>query len=154
MPIRSVFLLIALSGAGCLAPAADGAATDGPGGGLPAGMTPEAFFTERIRPLLAENCWRCHGPRKQRNGLRLDSRAGVLQGGHGPDVEPGHPERSRLIDAVGYEDGDLQMPPDGRLGDAQLADLATWIRLGVPWAEPAPVEVPASTASGQAGAAR
>jgi mono/diheme cytochrome c family protein len=106
--------------------------------GLPAGMTAEDFFRARIRPLLEENCWRCHGPRKQRSGLRLDSRAAVLRGGHVPDVEPGQPERSRLLDAVGYDDGDLQMPPDGRLAPNEVADLATWIRLGVPWAEPAP----------------
>jgi uncharacterized membrane protein/mono/diheme cytochrome c family protein len=102
---------------------------------LPSGMTAEDFFLQRIRPVLADQCWRCHGARKQRNGLRLDSREGVLQGGHTQDVALGHPETSRLIDAIGYEDGDLQMPPEAKLSDAQIADFATWVRLGVPWAQ-------------------
>ncbi len=103
---------------------------------LPDGMSGDDFFLQRIRPILVDQCWRCHGPRKQRNGLRLDSRDAVLQGGHVADVDPGHPETSRLIDAIGYEDGDLQMPPDAKLSDGQIADFATWVRLGVPWADP------------------
>ncbi len=102
---------------------------------LPDGVTAEDFFNQRIRPVLADQCWRCHGQHKQRNGLRLDSRDAVLQGGHIVDVNPGHPETSRLIDAIGTEDGDLHMPPDATLSAAQIADFATWVRLGVPWAE-------------------
>lgn len=103
---------------------------------LPAGMTADDFFLQRIRPVLADQCWHCHGPRTQRNGLRLDARDAVLLGGRIPDVDPGHPETSRLIDAIGYEDGDLHMPPDGKLSDEQIADFAAWVGLGVPWADP------------------
>ncbi len=94
-----------------------------------------AFFRERIRPVLVENCWRCHGPARQRGGLRLDSRAAVLQGGRTSVVEPGHPELSALIDAISYDNPDLQMPPAGMLGAQERTDLATWIAIGVPWAE-------------------
>ncbi|MBI3736522.1 hypothetical protein HY256_08425, partial [Candidatus Sumerlaeota bacterium] len=39
------------------------------------------FFEKKIRPLLSENCFACHGPAKQKSGLRLDTRAGLLAGG-------------------------------------------------------------------------
>ena len=35
------------------------------------------FFESKVRPLLAEHCTRCHGPDKQRGGLRLDVRRGL-----------------------------------------------------------------------------
>jgi hypothetical protein len=40
-----------------------------------------AFFENHIRPLLEAKCLECHGPKKQENGLRLDSRKGWEQGG-------------------------------------------------------------------------
>ena len=47
---------------------------------------------------------------------------------------PGHPDESRLIEAV-RQTGDVQMPPDGKLTDAQVAALERWIKLGAPWPE-------------------
>ena len=41
----------------------------------------EAFFENRIRPVLAGVCLRCHGPQKQSGGLRLDSREAIVKGG-------------------------------------------------------------------------
>ena len=56
------------------------------------------FFEKRIRPLLAEHCQVCHGPRLQQGGLRLDSADFLRQGGQsGPAVVPGEAEKSRLI---------------------------------------------------------
>src|SRR5262245_3122185 len=81
--------------------------------GPPAPATPaQADFVERrVRPVLVENCVRCHGPKKQMGGLRLDSRDTLLRGGdNGPVVEPGSPETSRLVQAVRHS-GDLKMPP-------------------------------------------
>jgi hypothetical protein len=106
-----------------------------------AGTTPEGteFFEKRVRPLLVENCHRCHSAAaKQRGNLRLDSRAGVLKGGdNGPAIVPGQPERSLLLKAVGYTDADLRMPPKGRLSAVQVADLTAWVRMGAPWPEEA-----------------
>ena len=94
----------------------------------------EAFFEKKIRPLLAENCFKCHGEEKQKGGLRLDSRAEALIGGDlGPAFVPGHAEQSRLIEAVRYTNEDLQMPPKKRLSPTEIADLTTWIDLGAPW---------------------
>src|SRR2546423_24513 len=79
------------------------------------------FFEKRIRPLFAERCHKCHGPEKQTSGLRLDMREGILGGGeHGAAIVPGKPDESLLITAVGYENRDLQMPPDKKLTDQQV----------------------------------
>src|SRR4051794_5426223 len=70
------------------------------------------FFETKVRPILVQRCYRCHsgGARKQKGGLHLDSREGLQKGGDsGPAIVPGHPERSRLIEAVGYTNLDLQM---------------------------------------------
>src|SRR5436190_22494361 len=69
------------------------------------------FFEKHVRPVLAENCLRCHGPKKQMSGLRLDSRAALLEGGdNGPAVTPGDPDHSPLVRAVRHQ-GERKMPP-------------------------------------------
>src|SRR3984957_619627 len=81
------------------------------------------FFEKKIRPVLAENCYQCHGPEKQKAGLRLDSAAGIGKGGEsGPSVIPGDTEKSLLLKAVRQTD-DLKMPPKGKLKDAEIADM-------------------------------
>src|SRR5687767_5278204 len=70
----------------------------------PAPTTPVAqdttFFETKIRPLLAANCFACHGE-KAMAGLRVDSREGLLKGGEtGPAVVPGDPDRSTMLKAV------------------------------------------------------
>jgi cytochrome c553 len=109
----------------------------GLGGPLPARAdTADAdFFEKRVRPILAENCFSCHGAKKTRGGLRLDSREALLKGGDtGPAIVPGDPAKSLLIKAVGYQDPELQMPPDNKKLPAQaIADLTTWIKAGAVW---------------------
>jgi hypothetical protein len=100
-----------------------------------AGTEPAEFFEREIRPLLSERCFKCHGKKKAKSGLRLTSRASILKGGdNGPAAVPGKPAASRMIQAVRQE-GDLKMPPDGKLAAAQVAKLAHWIELGLPWPE-------------------
>ena len=104
------------------------------------------FFEKRVRPLFAEHCYECHSAsaKKLKAGLRLDARASILRGGEsGPAVMPGQPDDSLLLKAVRYHDKDLQMPPPQngqarKLADAQIADLAEWVRLGAPMPEPLP----------------
>src|SRR5437899_1191446 len=72
------------------------------------------FFESRIRPVLADKCYKCHSERaeKVKGGLLLDTRARMLKGGEsGPAIVPGDPDKSLLIKAVRYSDPDLQMPP-------------------------------------------
>ena len=62
---------------------------------------------ERVRALLETRCVSCHGPEKQKGGLRLDSREAVLKGGEsGPGAAPGDPDHSLLLRAVRHEAGD------------------------------------------------
>ena len=90
-------------------------------------------FEQRIRPLLIANCIDCHGPDKQKGGLRLDSRAGWQTGGDsGPALVPGKLAESKLWQAVSYADRDLRMPPKRKLKDSELADLKLWIESGAP----------------------
>ena len=99
------------------------------------------FFEQKIRPVLAENCYKCHSARakKLKAELRLDSRAGLLKGGEtGPVVVPGKPEARLLIRAVVYLDSELEMPPTKKLPDRVIADLQEWIRMGAPWPEEKP----------------
>ncbi len=98
----------------------------------------ERFFETEVRPMLAARCLECHGPDKQEAGLRLDSREALLKGSDGEVVVvPGEPDKSPLIHAVRYE-GNVQMPPAGKLADNELAMLTTWVKLGVPWGGAAP----------------
>jgi hypothetical protein len=94
------------------------------------------FFEKNIRPVLVDNCYKCHsaGSEKIKGGLLLDTKQGLLKGGDtGPAIVPGDPEKSLLIKAVRYTDADLKMPPkDKRLADNQIADLAAWVKMGAP----------------------
>lgn len=91
------------------------------------------FFETKIRPLLHEHCISCHGEKKQWSGFRVDSRSSLLNGGdNGPAIVPGDPTSSLLIKAVHRLDG-LEMPPDYKLTDEQIADLNQWILRGAAW---------------------
>lgn len=72
----------------------------------------ELFETD-IRPVLIERCLECHGKEDQSGELRVDSREFLLKGGeNGRVIVPGHPEQSRLVEAI-RRSGDLEMPrPD------------------------------------------
>ncbi len=94
------------------------------------------FFEKRIRPLLADRCYKCHSAaaEKVKAGLLLDSRAGLLKGGDtGPAIVPGSEDQSLLIQAVRWADKDLQMPPKKKLSDPEIADLTSWVKMGALW---------------------
>ncbi len=93
------------------------------------------YFELKVRPVLAAHCWECHGPNKQKAGLRLDSRAAILKGGEtGPALVAGKPESSLLVEAIGYE-GSVQMPPQRKLATDEIASLTAWVKQGAPWPE-------------------
>jgi hypothetical protein len=91
------------------------------------------FFEKRIRPILVEHCFECHGGEKKiKGGLRLDSAEGWRKGGDsGPAIVPGKPEESLLLEALRSE-GDLKMPPRERLPQTTVAAFEQWIRSGAP----------------------
>ncbi len=89
-------------------------------------------FERRIRPLLSRRCFSCHSQRAKtiHGGLRLDRADDLRRGGDsGAAVVPGKPEESLLVKAIGYEE-DIQMPPDGKLPEAEIAELVAWIASG------------------------
>jgi hypothetical protein len=108
------------------------------------------FFEKRVRPLLTDNCHSCHGPQRQKAGLRLDSREAFLKGSSsGAVVQPGHPDTSALVRAVRY-DGDIKMPPKGRLPAEAVETLTAWVRMGAAWPEAPATPVPGADATAKA----
>ena len=105
------------------------------------------FVERQVRPLLIERCHKCHGDLKEpKGGLKLTDRATVLKGGEsGPAAVAGKPADSYLIQTIGYRDA-LQMPPDSKLSDAQIATLTRWVELGLPWPESSSQPAPADDA--------
>jgi hypothetical protein len=95
----------------------------------------EAFFEVKVRPVLAGQCFKCHGGDKVSGGLRVDSREALLKGGdRGGAIVPGKPERGTLLQAVRHHPGaDLKMPPKEKLSPAVVEDLAAWVRAGAVW---------------------
>ena len=94
------------------------------------------FFEKSVRPLLIEKCYSCHSDaqKKHKGGLVVDSLAGLQQGGDtGPALVPGNPDKSLIVEAVRYTNEDMQMPPKGKLADAEIAILTKWVKLGAPW---------------------
>lgn len=93
------------------------------------------FFETKIRPVLAANCLDCHGEKKQKMGLRLDSREALLEGGEsGPAIVPGEPDSSIMISAIAYSgDQQLPMPPKGKLEESQIEAFREWVSMGAPW---------------------
>ena len=93
-----------------------------------AATSPE-FFTQRIEPILDDNCYSCH-QESQSGGLRLDTYASILKGGgHGPAIVPGDPDTSLLIQMI-RRGGKLKMPPKRALEPAEVADLVAWVKAG------------------------
>lgn len=105
------------------------------------------FFEKKVRPVLVEQCQKCHGAEKQEGGLRLDRQETAFKGSDsGQVIVPGEPDKSLLIEAVRYQ-GDIQMPPAGKLPDDQLAVLVEWVKMGSPWPAGPPADGPPGLAS-------
>src|SRR5262249_43212061 len=99
------------------------------GGSVPAADEPE--FNRHIRPILAENCFACHGPDKnaRKAKLRLDMREEAVKGA----VVPGKPDESPLVQRIFAEEPSERMPPPKshkKLTAAQKETLQRWIASG------------------------
>jgi hypothetical protein len=91
------------------------------------------FFEKEVRPLLVQRCQTCHGAEKPKGGLRLTSRAALLEGGGtGPAAVPGKPDESLLVRAIRHKDSP-KMPPKERLPDRDIDALTRWVQMGLPW---------------------
>ncbi len=98
----------------------------------PSAQAEDEFFEQRIRPALANECYECHGAKKQKGGLRVDFRDGLRHGGDsGPALIPGNAKRSLLIQRIRHEAPDSKMPKDRpQLAESVIADFVTWVNRG------------------------
>ncbi len=91
------------------------------------------FFESKVRPLLIQHCYSCHGPENQKSNLRVDSLHALLAGGdHGAALVPGDTSKSLLVGVLDYS-GEIQMPPSGKLAQSEIDTLVEWVRMGAPW---------------------
>lgn len=100
-------------------------------------------FHTKILPIFREHCFRCHGE-KNKGGLKLDSREGMLKGGDSevPAIVPGDVSASELVERIRTDDEGSRMPPTGSgLSPDQTTLLESWIATGAAW--PAPPIAPA-----------
>src|SRR5215468_168086 len=106
----------------------------------------QEFFEKKVRPILANSCQRCHNARAKVAGLDLTSAEGLQRGGDsGPVISREKPEESRLLKVIGY-DGEIKMPPSGKLKDHEIAALTEWVKMGAPWPGPMTAAAPESRA--------
>ncbi|MBY0229277.1 MAG: PSD1 and planctomycete cytochrome C domain-containing protein, partial [Gemmataceae bacterium] len=89
---------------------------------------PAADFARDVKPVLEKHCVSCHGPEKQRGGLRLDAARFLREGGNSG---PGNPVGSQLLLALAGKDGYNPMPPKGpRVTPEETRLLREWIEAG------------------------
>ena len=91
------------------------------------------FFENRIRPVLAENCYECHNSLKMaKSGLVLDFKDGILKGGErGPSISLANPKSSLLLRVMRHEVNNLKMPKGGpQISKEVIKDFEKWISSG------------------------
>jgi mono/diheme cytochrome c family protein len=93
------------------------------------------YYTTRVKPIFDANCARCHGGENHRGGLNIDTKAGMLKGGHdGTVLVPGDPAKSLLVRLIRHEgpaDDPMPMPPKKpKLSDADIAVVERWVKAG------------------------
>jgi mono/diheme cytochrome c family protein len=94
------------------------------------------MWTGKVLPILQERCIGCHGPEKQKHGLRVDSLEALLKGGkdYGPAVIPGKADESAMVKVLELpRDDELSMPPKAKgppLSAEQIAVIKAWITAG------------------------
>jgi formylglycine-generating enzyme required for sulfatase activity len=93
-------------------------------------------FNSQVKPILENNCVRCHNPEKAKSKYRMDNQADAFKGGtNGVAIVPGNPAKSPLYTSTQLpQDDDKKMPPeDENLTKAQTEILRLWILQGAKW---------------------
>ena len=93
-----------------------------------------SFYAKRVTPLLETRCAACHGEKRQKSDLRLDSFAGLLRGGkHGAVIRAGDTKNSELSLRISLPSSDDRaMPPSGKppLTEDEKTVIRLWIAHG------------------------
>ena len=124
-------------------------------------------FQRDVRPILADNCFQCHGPDEaaRQAGLRLDTREGALgERRRGAAVVPEDLDASLLVTRITHPDERHRMPPQAKsnkvLSEEQIQTLIRWIEEGASWdqhwafepiSRPAPPAIPSRNRPGALG---
>jgi len=91
-------------------------------------------YTQIVHPILEQKCISCHGEKKQKSGLRMDSHAALLEGGDEEEaLVPGNLEDSMMIAYLHLPlEDDLRMPPEGKtqLTPEEVQILEWWVKSG------------------------
>ncbi|HZR20798.1 MAG TPA: DUF1549 domain-containing protein, partial [Verrucomicrobiae bacterium] len=110
--------------------------------GTPSDSSPSGpDFNRVIRPILSENCYKCHGPDDgaRKSNLRFDVRAEALRPAKSGRlaIVPGVPEKSEMVARITATDPEKRMPPVStgkKLSTAQIEGLKDWIGTGAHYA--------------------
>ena len=106
----------------------------------PRAAAPNSFYSVRIAPLFDEHCTGCHGPKRQKAKLRLDSYANVVRGGkHGPVIKAGNLHDSELYARLILPASNARaMPPDSKppLTADEVTVVRLWITAGASGLQP------------------
>ena len=96
----------------------------------------DAFFTDKVQPVLEANCVGCHNPEKTKGKLLMHTVEGLMKGGeNGVIVVPGKPDESPLFKRITLpkDDDDIMPPKDGPLATGDIEILKQWITQGAGW---------------------
>ena len=111
-------------------------------------------YNFEVRPILSDNCFRCHGPdaKSRQAGLRLDQ----AESAYAQAIVPGKPDESQLIARVSSPDPSFRMPPASlhkQLSSGEISILRNWIQQGAEykphWAFIAPKKAAPPQAAGR-----
>jgi len=88
------------------------------------------FYNEKVKPLLKQHCYKCHGGGEKLEGeLNVTYHEGLVEGGEsGPAIDLDDPESSLILIAVRYDE--LEMPPEGELPESKIAIIEKWVSGG------------------------
>ena len=96
-----------------------------------------ALFVDRVRPVLIDQCLKCHGGEKIKAGFDLTTREGLLHPGEdGPLVIPGRSRDSRLMTLIRHQDDPHMPEKKEKLNEESIKSIAQWIDAGAPYDKP------------------
>src|SRR5260221_5936171 len=105
-------------------------------------FAPTVDFNREIRPILSENCFKCHGPdeKERKAKLRFDHKDDAFKPAKSGDfaIVPGDTSKSKLVERITSKDPDEIMPPTKsgkKLTARQIELLTSWIAQGAKWQE-------------------
>jgi hypothetical protein len=102
--------------------------------GVAEGQTPAQLelFEKNARPLFAENCHACHNAKLKSGGIDFSSPGSLKEAASmGIFGSPAEPEKSAIVQALRYE-GQIKMPPQGKLPAETIAAVREWVAAGAP----------------------